>query len=120
MLSSTQLMKLSILSNCEADDDRNSVIDTVVNQADNTITNNNENEDNQSDSSDSSFSLSALIKKEENLGKPIVTLSACSDIYFSGYSRKNCFDKFQCIDCQNLMLTLDSINCSEDDFCYIL
>jgi len=115
MLSNTKLTKPSILSNCEADDDRNIVIDTVVNQEDNTIINNNENEEKQSDSSLSSFSLSPIIKKEENIVKPIVTLSVCSDSYFNEYLGKKCFNKFQCIDCQNLMLSLDSINCIKTD-----
>jgi len=92
-----QLMKSSILFNCEADGDRNIVIDTVVNKVDNNnknVINKNENEDEQSHSSLSSFSLSSLIKKGENIVKPIVTLSVCSDSYLSGYLRKSILTNF--------------------------
>ncbi|KAL4083888.1 hypothetical protein QTP88_029204 [Uroleucon formosanum] len=114
MLSNMQLMKPSVLSNCEADDDRNIIFEfdtnTIIKSTDSIV---NE-EDEQSDSSFSSFSISPLAKRNENVVKPIVTLSVCSDSYFSGYLGKKCYEKFNCVDCQNLMLTLDPVNYNKE------
>ncbi|CAI6351142.1 unnamed protein product [Macrosiphum euphorbiae] len=108
MMTKMHLMKPSIASNCEADNDHNILeVDSYTN-----VLENNDNNDDLMDSSSLSFSFD----DDESIEIPMVSLSKCSDKYFSGYLGKKCIEKFNCKKCQQFMLTATPINFSDEDY----
>lgn len=109
MMTKMHLMKPSIASNCEADSDHNIlIVDSHTNVW--------ENNDNNDDSMNSCSSLSFSFDDDESIEIPVVSLSKCSDRYFSGYLGKKCIEKFNCKKCQQFMLTATPINFSDEEY----
>jgi len=94
------LMKPSVLSNCEADDDFHLMNDSLNNDK---LVNLKDNE-NDSSSIDSFSSLSTNDDSQNNDEPANVTLEQCSNTYFGGYLGKKCVDKFKCRFCEILLL----------------
>jgi len=92
MMTKMQLMKPSIASNCEADNDYNIL---AVDSYPNVWENNDDNDDLVDSCSSSSFSFG----DDESIEMPMISLSKCSDRYFSGYLGKKCVEKFNCKKC---------------------
>lgn len=109
MMTKMQLMKPSIVSNCEGDNDHNILaIDSDSNLW--------ENNDDDEDLAESCSSLSSSFYDDDPVEEPVLSLSLCSDRYFSGYLGKKCIEKFNCKKCQNCMLTTTPVNFSDQDY----
>lgn len=108
LMTKMQLMKPSIVSNCEADNDHN----VLANNSNSNLWEDNDDED----LSDSCSSLSSSFNNDDPAEVPVVSLSMCSDKYFGGYLGKKCIEKFKCQKCQKYMLTTTPVNVSDEDY----